>query len=97
MIDAVSRGGEGRDPFARPIRHFSYQVLQPFALQGAFLEEGKEEFACFDVSLRMPGSPGTRFTPYSGYLFRESVSFGRRIAMEVKDAEKMKRMEKITT
>ena len=25
VIDAVSRGGEGRDPFARPIRHFSYQ------------------------------------------------------------------------
>jgi len=72
-------------------------LIGPFALQGAFVEEGKEEFVCFDVSLRMPGSPGTRFTPYSGYLFRESVSFGRRIAMEVKDAEKQKKMEEITT
>ncbi|MDD5171609.1 MAG: formate--phosphoribosylaminoimidazolecarboxamide ligase family protein [Candidatus ainarchaeum sp.] len=78
-------------------KEYEHGIIGPFALQGAFLEEGKEEFACFDVSLRMPGSPGTRFTPYSGYLFRESVSFGRRIAMEVKDAEKMKKMEKITT
>lgn len=69
----------------------------PFALQGAFVEEGKEEFVCFDVSLRMPGSPGTRFTPYSGYLHRESVSFGRRIAMELKDAEKNRMVDRITT
>ncbi len=72
-------------------------LIGPFALQGAFVEEGKEEFVCFDVSLRMPGSPGARFTPYSGYLFRESVSFGRRIAMEIKEAEKQKRMDEITT
>jgi len=72
-------------------------LIGPFALQGAFLEEGKEEFACFDVSMRIPGSPGTRFTPYSEYLYRESVSFGRRIAMEVKEAEKTKAIEKITT
>lgn len=72
-------------------------IIGPFALQGAFVEEGKEEFVCFDVSLRMPGSPGTRFTPYSGYLFRESISFGRRIAMEIKEAEKKKRIDDITT
>ena len=72
-------------------------LIGPFALQGAFVEEGKEEFVCFDVSLRMPGSPGTRFTPYSGYLFRESVSFGRRIAMEIKEAEKQKRIDEITS
>ena len=72
-------------------------IIGPFALQGAFLEEGKEEFVCFDVSLRIPGSPGTRFTPYSGYLFRENISFGRRIAMEIKDAEKEKRMDEVST
>ncbi len=72
-------------------------IIGPFALQGAFLEEGREEFVCFDVSLRIPGSPGTRFTPYSGYLFRENISFGRRIAMEIRDAEKKKMMEAVTT
>ena len=78
-------------------KEYKNGLIGPFALQGAFVEEGKEEFVCFDVSLRMPGSPGTRFTPYSDYLFRESVSFGRRIAIEVKDAEKQKRLEDITT
>ncbi|MFH0737407.1 MAG: DUF1297 domain-containing protein [Candidatus Micrarchaeota archaeon] len=72
-------------------------IIGPFALQGAFVEDDGERFVCFDISLRMPGSPGTRFTPYPGYLFGESVSFGRRIAMEVKDAEKEKRMDDITT
>lgn len=72
-------------------------IIGPFALQGAFIEEDGEKFVCFDISLRMPGSPGTRFTPYSGYLFREPISFGRRIAMEVKDAEKKGMMDSITT
>jgi 5-formaminoimidazole-4-carboxamide-1-(beta)-D-ribofuranosyl 5'-monophosphate synthetase len=73
-------------------------LIGPFALQCAITEEGgKEDFVCFDVSFRMPGSPGTRFTPYSEYLFGESVSFGRRIAMEVKEAEKKKMLDKITT
>jgi len=72
-------------------------IIGPFALQGAFIEDDGERFVCFDVSLRMPGSPGTRFTPYSEYLYGESVSFGRRIAMEVKLAEKENRMDDITT
>ena len=72
-------------------------IIGPFALQGAIREHGKEEFVCFDVSLRIPGSPGTRFTPYSGYLFRENISFGRRIAMEIKDAGKQKKIGQVTT
>jgi len=73
-------------------------LIGPFALQCAITEEdGKEDFVCFDVSFRMPGSPGTRFTPYSEYLFGESVSFGRRIAMEIKDAKKKKMIGKIVT
>ncbi|MFA5050324.1 MAG: DUF1297 domain-containing protein [Candidatus Micrarchaeia archaeon] len=73
-------------------------IIGPFALQGALIErDGKEEFTTFDVSFRMPGSPGTRFTPYSGYLFQEPVSFGRRIAMEIKDAGIKNKMDLITT
>ncbi|MBI5224086.1 DUF1297 domain-containing protein [Candidatus Micrarchaeota archaeon] len=72
-------------------------IKGPFALQCAITEEGKEEFVCFDISMRMPGSPGTRFTPYSEYLHRKSISFGRRVAMEVKAAEKMKKMDEITS
>ena len=42
----------------------------------------------FDVSLRIPGSPGTRFTPYTGYLYGESISVGERIAMEIAEGVK---------
>lgn len=62
-------------------------LIGPFALQGAVAaEDGKEEFVIFDVSMRIPGSPGTRFTPYSGYLYGNSLSYGDRIAMEIKAA-----------
>lgn len=61
-------------------------LIGPFALQGAVAaEEGKEEFVIFDVSMRIPGSPGTRFTPYSGYLYGDTLSYGERIAMEIKE------------
>ncbi|MFH1785414.1 MAG: DUF1297 domain-containing protein [Candidatus Micrarchaeota archaeon] len=76
-------------------KEYKNGIIGPFALQGAFVEEEGEKFICFDVSLRMPGSPGTRFTPYSEYLFRESISFGRRIAREIKDAKN--KIEIITT
>ena len=62
-------------------------IIGPFALQGAVAsEEGKEELIIFDVSMRIPGSPGTASTPYSGYLYHDSISYGERIAMEIKKA-----------
>lgn len=73
-------------------------ILGPFALQGAVVaEEGKEEIVIFDVSLRIPGSPGTRYTPYSGYLYGESISYGERIAMEVQTALKKDKLQEIVT
>ena len=74
------------------------EIIGPFALQGAVVaEEGKEDIVIFDVSLRIPGSPGTRFTPYSGYLYGEPLSYGERIAMEIKEAVKQGRLEEIVT
>ncbi len=73
-------------------------MIGPFALQGAVVaEEGREEFVIFDVSMRIPGSPGTKFTPYSGYLYGESMSYGERIAMEIADAVEHGGMEKLLT
>lgn len=73
-------------------------IIGPFALQGAVSsEQGREEFVIFDVSMRIPGSPGTRYTPYSGYLYGESLSYGERIAMEVKEAVERKILEKLLT
>lgn len=73
-------------------------IIGPFALQGAVVaEEGREEIIIFDVSMRIPGSPGTRSTPYSGYLYGESMSYGERIAMEVKRAVKEDTLAQLVT
>lgn len=73
-------------------------MIGPFALQGAVVaEEGKEDFVIFDVSMRIPGSPGTRFTPYSGYLYGDAISYGERIAMEIEMAVKKGKLAEILT
>jgi 5-formaminoimidazole-4-carboxamide-1-(beta)-D-ribofuranosyl 5'-monophosphate synthetase len=73
-------------------------IIGPFALQGAIAaEKGKEEMVVFDVSMRIPGSPLTRFTPHSGYLYRESISYGERIAMEIKKAIQIGRLSELVT
>jgi 5-formaminoimidazole-4-carboxamide-1-(beta)-D-ribofuranosyl 5'-monophosphate synthetase len=73
-------------------------IIGPFALQGAIAaEKGKEEMVVFDVSMRIPGSPLTMFTPQSGYLYGESISYGERIAMEIKKAIETGRLKDIVT
>lgn len=73
-------------------------IIGPFALQGAISAgEGKEELVIFDVSMRIPGSPGTMFTPYSGYLHHDSISYGERIAMEIKKAIEEGKLDIICT
>ncbi len=73
-------------------------LIGPFALQGAVAaEDGREEFVIFDVSMRIPGSPGTRFTPYSGYLYGNSLSYGERIAMEIKSAINQNKLGMLVT
>lgn len=95
----LQTGIEAGERFVKTVKNFYPQgLIGPFALQGAIEErDGKERFVVFDVSFRMPGSPGTRFTPYSSYLYREPVSFGRRVAQEIKEAEKEGRLEEITS
>ncbi len=62
-------------------------IIGPFALQGAIVaEKGREEIVIFDVSMRIPGSPGTMFTPYTAYLYIDPISYGERIAMEIRKA-----------
>ncbi|MBI3332220.1 DUF1297 domain-containing protein [Candidatus Peregrinibacteria bacterium] len=73
-------------------------IIGPFALQGAVVaEEGKEDIVIFDVSLRIPGSPGTFATPYSRYLYGESISVGERIGMELRTAVQNDLLEKVIT
>lgn len=76
-------------------REYAPGIIGPFALQCAI--DSKENLIVFDVSFRIPGSPGTCFTPYSSYLFHKNLSFGRRIAIEIKEALKKKKINNITT
>jgi 5-formaminoimidazole-4-carboxamide-1-(beta)-D-ribofuranosyl 5'-monophosphate synthetase len=73
-------------------------IIGPFALQGAITAgKGKEEMVVFDVSMRIPGSPLTRFTPHSGYLYGDSISYGERIAIEIKKGIETNRLRGIVT
>ncbi|MEA1992812.1 MAG: DUF1297 domain-containing protein [Euryarchaeota archaeon] len=73
-------------------------IIGPFALQGAVAAyKGREESVIFDVSMRIPGSPGTRFTPHTGYLYGESISYGERISMEIEKAVETSRLKEIVT
>jgi 5-formaminoimidazole-4-carboxamide-1-(beta)-D-ribofuranosyl 5'-monophosphate synthetase len=72
-------------------------VIGPFALQCIVAAGPPKELVCYDVSLRIPGSPGTRFTPYSAYRWGRDVSVGERIAMEVVMARDTKRLPDVLT
>lgn len=73
-------------------------IIGPFALQGSIAaDRGKEEMVVFDVSMRIPGSPLTRFTPHSGYLYGDSISYGERVAMEIKKAVETDRLKEVVT
>lgn len=73
-------------------------IIGPFALQTSIIcGPPAEKIVVYDISLRMPGSPGSIFTPYSLYHFDKPVSFGERIGMEIEMALKENLLSKITT
>lgn len=72
-------------------------VIGPFALQCVIVAGPPKEFVCYDVSLRIPGSPGTRYTPYSAYRWGRDVAVGERIAMEIVMARDTNRLADVLT
>lgn len=73
-------------------------IIGPFALQSSIIPgPPKEDIVVFDLSLRIPGSPGIVFTPYSNYLYGESLSYGKRIAIEIRNAIKENRLIDVVT
>jgi len=79
-------------------KEFPRGIIGPFALQGAVSAgSGKEEIVIFDVSMRIPGSPGTKYTPYSGYLYGQSIGYGERIAYEIYDSIPQGKLKDIVT
>ena len=72
-------------------------VIGPFALQCIIVAGPPKEFVVYDVSLRIPGSPGTRYTPYSAYRWGRDISVGERIALEVVMARDAGRLADVVT
>ncbi|MGH7716294.1 MAG: DUF1297 domain-containing protein [Vulcanimicrobiaceae bacterium] len=72
-------------------------IVGPFALQCAIVAGPPKSFVVYDVSLRIPGSPGTRYTPYSSYRWGRDVSVGERIAMEIVMARDAGTLESVLT
>ncbi len=71
-------------------------VIGPFGLQTMIIPgPPKKEIIVFDVSPRMPGSPGIAATPYSGYLHGTNITAGKRLAMQIKDALEKDMLESV--
>jgi 5-formaminoimidazole-4-carboxamide-1-(beta)-D-ribofuranosyl 5'-monophosphate synthetase len=72
-------------------------IIGPFALQCVIAAGPPKSFVVYDVSLRIPGSPGTKYTPYSAYRWGHELSVGERIAKEVVMARDSARLAEILT
>lgn len=96
LLEQAFTAGEG---FVAATKQYANPgIIGPFALQGAVTAgPPKEEFKVFDVSMRIPGSPGTMFTPYAAYLYGEPMSVGRRIARELRAALEQNRLNELLT
>ncbi len=69
----------------------------PFCLEGVYDNEGK--FTTFEFSARIVAGTNLYLdgSPYSGLLYDEPMSMGRRIAREVKIAKKKGKLHKVVT
>ncbi|HXW76410.1 MAG TPA: DUF1297 domain-containing protein [Candidatus Eremiobacteraceae bacterium] len=72
-------------------------IIGPFALQCVIAAGPPKSFVVYDVSLRIPGSPGTKYTPYSAYRWGVELSVGERIAKEIAHARDAHRLEEVCT
>ncbi len=95
LLEQAFEMGERFVAAAREVR--APGVIGPFALQCIVVAGPPKELVCYDVSLRIPGSPGTRYTPYSAYRWGRDVSVGERIAMEIILARDTDRLEDVLT
>jgi 5-formaminoimidazole-4-carboxamide-1-(beta)-D-ribofuranosyl 5'-monophosphate synthetase len=79
-------------------REYPPGVIGPFALQGMIVPgPPHEDIVVYDLSVRVPGSPGTKFTPYSENLWGFSMSVGRRIALEIRESLKQDKLLDLLT
>lgn len=96
MLDQVMEMGERFVKTSQEI--YPPGIIGPFALQCVIIPgPPKKTFVVIDVSPRVPGAPGISSTPYMNYLYSKSFSIGKRIAMEIKNAVRLGKLETVLT
>lgn len=72
-------------------------MIGPFCIEGVYTED--TEFVAFEFSARIVAGTNlyTQGSPYTAFLFDKPMSMGRRIAVEIKEAEAADSLSKVTT
>jgi len=85
------------DKFVNAVKkEYSPGIIGPFSLQSVITKD--LEMIVYDVSLRVPGNPIVATTsPYTKYQYGQIFGVGRRIAMEIKQAQQDDRLDEIVT
>ena len=85
------------DKFVRAVqKEYPPGIIGPFSLQSVITKD--LELIVYDVSLRVPGNPIVATTsPYTKYQYGQTFGIGRRIAMEIKQAQQDNRLDEIVT
>jgi 5-formaminoimidazole-4-carboxamide-1-(beta)-D-ribofuranosyl 5'-monophosphate synthetase len=85
------------DKFVRAVqKEYPPGIIGPFSLQSVITKD--LELIVYDVSLRVPGNPIVATTsPYTKYQYGQTFGIGRRIAMEIKQAQQDDRLDEIVT
>ena len=94
LLEKVIKMG---DKFVAAVKkEYAPGIIGPFSLQSVITKD--LELVVYDVSLRVPGNPILATTsPYTKYQYGETFGVGRRIAMEIKKAQKDERLDEIVT
>jgi len=95
LLDEVYKMGEGFVEAAKRI--VAPGMNGPFCIEGVYDENAK--FTSFEFSARIVAGSNIYMdgSPYYSLLFNETMSMGKRIAREVKNASESNQLDKITT
>lgn len=85
------------DKFVKAVqKEYPPGIIGPFSLQSVITKD--LDLVVYDVSLRVPGNPIVATTsPYTKYQYGRTFGIGRRIAMEIKQAQEEDRLDEIVT
>ena len=94
LLEKVFEMGDRISVAAR--KEYPPGIIGPFSLQSVVTVD--LDFVVYDVSLRVPGNPIMATTsPYAKYYYGHTMGVGRRIAMEIKDATRQRKLPDIVT